>query len=107
MALCHEQASVVHQHRRQCLAILGQEIVLDGQQRLAAQQFCGNAAMLRDQAWEARNLTVNTEPLPCSLVTVTSPPIMRANLQAIARPSPVQPLSLPQTQASDGRRRIG
>ena len=33
--------------------------------------------------------TVNTEPLPCSLVTVTSPPIMRASLLVMARPSPV------------------
>jgi hypothetical protein len=30
---------------------------------------------------------VNTEPLPDSLVTVTSPPIMRASLREIARPT--------------------
>src|SRR5262249_60770069 len=35
--------------------------------------------------------TVNTEPLPCSLVTVTSPPIMRASLRKRARPRPVPP----------------
>jgi len=35
--------------------------------------------------------TVNTEPLPGSLVTVTSPPIMRASLRESARPSPVPP----------------
>jgi hypothetical protein len=35
--------------------------------------------------------TVNTEPLPISLVTVTSPPIMRASLRERARPSPVPP----------------
>src|SRR5262249_19454756 len=35
--------------------------------------------------------TVNTEPLPGSLVTVTSPPIMRASLRKMARPSPVPP----------------
>src|SRR5262249_59892623 len=35
--------------------------------------------------------TVNTEPLPGSLVTVTSPPIMRASLRVVARPSPVPP----------------
>ena len=35
--------------------------------------------------------TVNTEPLPGSLVTVTSPPIMRASLRVMARPSPVPP----------------
>jgi hypothetical protein len=34
---------------------------------------------------------VNTEPLPGSLVTVTSPPIMRASLRVIASPSPVPP----------------
>jgi hypothetical protein len=35
--------------------------------------------------------TVNTEPLPASLVTVTSPPIMRASLRVMARPRPVPP----------------
>ena len=35
--------------------------------------------------------TVNTEPLPGSLATVTSPPIMRASLRDRARPSPVPP----------------
>jgi hypothetical protein len=34
---------------------------------------------------------VNTEPLPGSLVTVTSPPIMRASLRVMASPSPVPP----------------
>ena len=34
---------------------------------------------------------MKTEPLPGSLVTVTSPPIMRASLRAMARPSPVPP----------------
>ena len=35
--------------------------------------------------------TVNTEPLPGSLATVTSPSIMRASLRDRARPSPVPP----------------
>src|SRR5439155_15212723 len=35
--------------------------------------------------------TVKTEPLPSSLVTVTSPPIMRASLRVMASPSPVPP----------------
>src|SRR5258707_11182063 len=35
--------------------------------------------------------TVKTEPLPSSLVTVTSPPIMRASLRVMARPRPVPP----------------
>jgi hypothetical protein len=35
--------------------------------------------------------TVKTEPLPGSLITVTSPPIMRASLRVIARPRPVPP----------------
>ena len=35
--------------------------------------------------------TVKTEPFPGSLVTVTSPPIMRASLRVMARPSPVPP----------------
>jgi hypothetical protein len=35
--------------------------------------------------------TVNTEPLPGSLVTVTSPPIMRASLRVMASPRPVPP----------------
>jgi hypothetical protein len=34
---------------------------------------------------------VNTEPLPGSLATVTSPPIMRASLRLMARPKPVPP----------------
>src|SRR5258707_11585751 len=32
--------------------------------------------------------TVNTDPLPNSLATVTSPPIMRASLRESATPSP-------------------
>ena len=35
--------------------------------------------------------TVKTEPVPASLITVTSPPIMRASLRVMARPSPVPP----------------
>src|SRR5215470_6653089 len=35
--------------------------------------------------------TVKTDPLPASLATVTSPPIMRASLRVMARPSPVPP----------------
>src|SRR6516165_9018861 len=35
--------------------------------------------------------TVKTEPLPGSLATVTSPPIMRASLRVMAKPSPVPP----------------
>jgi transcriptional regulator with XRE-family HTH domain len=35
--------------------------------------------------------TANTEPFPGSLVTVTSPPIMRASLRVMARPRPVPP----------------
>src|SRR5260370_39113196 len=35
--------------------------------------------------------TVNIDPLPGSLVTVTSPPIMRASLREMARPRPVPP----------------
>jgi hypothetical protein len=34
---------------------------------------------------------MKTEPLPGSLSTVTSPPIMRASLRVMARPSPVPP----------------
>jgi hypothetical protein len=34
---------------------------------------------------------VKTEPLPDSLATVTSPPIIRASLRVIASPSPVPP----------------
>jgi hypothetical protein len=35
--------------------------------------------------------TVKAEPLPGSLVTVTSPPIMRASLRLMERPRPVLP----------------
>ena len=34
---------------------------------------------------------VNTDPLLTSLVTVTSPPIMRQSLRVMARPNPVPP----------------
>ena len=34
---------------------------------------------------------MKTEPLPGSLATVTSPPIIRASLRVMARPSPVPP----------------
>jgi hypothetical protein len=43
------------------------------------------------QASNAGRRTVNTEPSPGSLITVTSPPIMRASLRVIARPRPVPP----------------
>ena len=49
---------------------------------------------LSHSAWisaPAGKRTVNTEPLPGSLATVTSPPIMRASLRVIARPRPVPP----------------
>jgi hypothetical protein len=39
----------------------------------------------------AGSRTVNTDPLPGSLVTVTSPPIIRASLRVMARPRPVPP----------------
>ena len=42
-------------------------------------------------SYQAGSRTVNTEPLPGSLATVTSPPIMRASLRVMARPSPVPP----------------
>ena len=35
--------------------------------------------------------TVKTDPLPASLATVTSPPIMRASFREMASPSPVPP----------------
>src|SRR5262249_11867157 len=35
--------------------------------------------------------TMKTEPLPGSLLTVTSPPIIRASLRVMARPRPVPP----------------
>src|SRR5215813_2372056 len=38
-----------------------------------------------------RRRTVKTEPLPGSLVTVTSPPIIRASLRVMAKPRPVPP----------------
>src|SRR6516165_5829048 len=52
-------------------------------------------ATVADQALSAPpppgRRTVKTEPLPASLVTVTSPPIMRASLRERARPRPVPP----------------
>ncbi len=49
------------------------------------------AACLRFRSYQAGRRTVNTEPLPGSLATVTSPPIMRASLRVMASPSPVPP----------------
>jgi hypothetical protein len=40
------------------------------------------------QSGPPRRCTVNTEPLPGSLVTVTSPPVVRASLRERARSSP-------------------
>jgi hypothetical protein len=51
----------------------------------------GNYFALWSAGGTAGKRTVNTEPLPDSLATVTSPPIMRASLREMARPSPVPP----------------
>ena len=44
-----------------------------------------------DSGATAGRLTVKVEPLPASLCTVMSPPIIRANFRLIARPNPVPP----------------
>jgi hypothetical protein len=48
--------------------------------------------------------TVNTDPLPGSLVTVTSPPIMRASLREMASSRPVQPFAAAETPRRPDRR---
>jgi hypothetical protein len=53
------------------------------------QAWCVSAAACRSSGGSLGSRTVNTEPFPGSLVTVTSPPIMRASLRERARPSPV------------------
>ena len=58
--------------------------------RAAGQPGCSAPASARTFAPAGRR-TVKTEPLPGSLVTVTSPPIMRASLRVMARPRPVPP----------------
>src|SRR5215467_4563304 len=61
--------------------------------RALASPACGLMSSLELLAWPPPpgRRTVKTEPLPGSLATVTSPPIMRASLRVIARPSPVPP----------------
>src|SRR2546430_15829406 len=46
----------------------------------------GVSASVASLATPPGRRTVNTEPLPGSLVTVTSPPIMRASLREMASP---------------------
>ena len=65
------------------------------------QHQCAEARPTRSPRWRgrlwrlcvraARQAHCKTEPLPGSLVTVTSPPIMRASLRVMARPRPVPP----------------
>jgi hypothetical protein len=53
-------------------------------ERVRGESDNGDVASLRTR-------TVKTEPLPSSLATVTSPPIMRACLRVMAKPRPVPP----------------
>jgi hypothetical protein len=50
-----------------------------------------NAASSKLVGRAARQSHGEHDPLPSSLATVTSPPIMRASLREMARPSPVPP----------------
>src|SRR5262249_11043570 len=60
--------------------------------RTAASPSCGLVSSVECVAGTAPGRrTVKPEPLPGSLATVTSPPIMRASLRVMARPSPVPP----------------
>src|SRR5262245_49136589 len=73
-------------HRRQRGSARGQ------MQEFAAGKFHLNLPLWRVYVFAPPGRrTVNTEPLPGSLATVTSPPIMRASLRERARPSPVPP----------------
>jgi len=54
-----------------------------------ARSFAGQAF---DEFFDyTRSVSLNTDPLPGSLATVTSSPIIRASFRQIARPSPVPP----------------
>src|SRR5262249_57956777 len=62
--------------------------------RTAASPSCGLVSSVECVAGAATapgRRTVKTEPLPGSLATVTSPPIMPASLRVIARASPAPP----------------
>src|SRR6516162_6384209 len=62
--------------------------------RAPASPACGLISSLEPLAGASMRpgrRTVKTEPLPGSLATVTSPPIMRASLRVIASPRPVPP----------------
>src|SRR5206468_3694825 len=62
--------------------------------RAPASPACGLMSSLEPLAGASMRpgrRTVKTEPLPGSLATVTSPPIMRASLRVIASPRPVPP----------------
>ena len=54
-----------------------------------ARSFAGQAF---DEFFDyTRSVSLNTDPLPGSLATVMSSPIIRASFRQIARPSPVPP----------------
>jgi hypothetical protein len=89
LARVASEASALEKRIREALAIFGRPGVRKIAVRFGFDRDClliSNYAV----APPGRR-TVNTEPLPGSLVTVTSPPIMRASLRERARPSPVPP----------------
>jgi hypothetical protein len=54
-----------------------------------ARSFAGQAS---DEFFDyTRSVSLNTDPLPGSLATVTSSPFIRASFRQIARPGPVPP----------------
>src|SRR5215467_1381874 len=82
--------SVARQRRRPDAEIVGGEVSF----RTSLTSFnrlVGAADYALLYVASAGRRTINTDPLPGSLVTVTSPPIMRASLREMASPSPVPP----------------
>jgi hypothetical protein len=79
-------------------SIFGCELVAQGQSRSSGDVGSMSGLAKSGHTWttyESKDgaptgkRTVNTEPLPASLVTVTSPPIIRASLRVMARPRSV------------------
>jgi hypothetical protein len=67
--------------------LTGDEVLMHGRDWIVLEAML----LCRNRMSDQHRSTVNTEPLPGSLITVTSPPIMRASLRVMARPSPVLP----------------
>ena len=72
-------------------AVSAEPVANDPKRTLSHRFQVGGICGFSGMSAPAGRRTVNTDPLPGSLVTVTSPPIMRASLREMASPRPVPP----------------